>query len=106
MNVIPHIRSISKEKPNYKSILSCIQKSTASNIDLPSVESPCTEMIANSIIDKDLKLLISTNCESDAILDDDVDFVTYDESNPETPQKVPIQNQINAPVTDTRPVIT
>ena len=90
MNAIPHIRSISKKKPNYKSILSYIQKSTASNIDLPSVESTCTDMIANGIIDKDLNILILTSWVSDAILDDNVDFVTSDKSNPESPQRAPI----------------
>ena len=55
LNAIRRIRSISKKKPNYKSILSHIQKSTASNIDLPSVESTCTEMTANGIIDKDFQ---------------------------------------------------
>ena len=60
-----HIKSISNKKPNYKSILPCIQKSAASNIDLPSVESTCTEMIVNGIMDKGLKILISANCESD-----------------------------------------
>ena len=106
LNAIRHIRSISKNKPNYKSILSHIQKSTASNIDLPSVESTCTEMIANGIIDKDLKILISTSCDSDAILDDNVDFVTSDKSNCESPQRTPIQNQLNAPVKEITPVIT
>ena len=106
LNAIPHIRSISKKKPNYKSILSYIQKSTASNIDLPSVESTCTDMIANGIIDKDLKILISTSCASDTILDDNVDFVTSDKSNPESPQRAPIQNQLNAPVIKNTPVIT
>ena len=53
LNAICHIKNISKEKPNYKSILSDIRKSTANNIDLPSLESTCTEMIANGIIDKD-----------------------------------------------------
>ena len=42
-------------------------------------------MIANGIIDKDLKILISTNCKSDAVLHDNIDFVTSDKSNPETP---------------------
>ena len=42
-------------------------------------------MITNGVIDKDLKILISTNCESDAILDDYVDFVTSGESNSNTP---------------------
>ena len=62
-------------------------------------------MIANGIIDKGLKILISTNCESDAIVNDKLDFVTPDESNPETPQKAPGQNQINAPVIENTPVI-
>ena len=99
LNAIRHIRNISKKK-------SCIQKFTANNIDLPSVESTCTEIIANGIIDKDLKTLILTNCENDAILDDKVDFVSSDECNHETPQRAPIQSQINIPVIETTPVIT
>ena len=106
LNAIRHIRSISKKKPNYKIILSYIQKSTASNFGLPSIESTCTDMIANGIIDKDLKILISTSCASDTILDDNVDFVTSDKSNPESPQRAPIQNQLNAPVIENTPVIT
>ena len=54
LNAIRHIRNISRKKPNYKSILSCIQKSMASNIDLRLVESTCSEMIENGIIDTDL----------------------------------------------------
>ena len=50
-------------------------------------------MIANGIIDKDLKIIISTNCECDAILNSNVDFVTYDESNPKTTWRAPIQNK-------------
>ena len=106
MNAIRHIRSISKKKPHYNSILSYIQKSTASNIDLPSIESTCTDMIVNGIIDKDLKILISRSCVSDAILDDKVDFVTSEKSNPESPQRAPIQNQLNGPVIENTPVIT
>ena len=93
LNAMCHIRSISKKKPNFKSILSYIQKSTTSNIDLPLAESTCTDMIANGIIYKDLKIQISTRCVSYAILDDNVDFVTSDKSNPESPQRAPIQNQ-------------
>ena len=63
-------------------------------------------MIANGIIDKDLKILISTRWVSDAILDDNVDFVTSDKSNPESPQRALIQNQLNAPVIENTPVIT
>ena len=43
---------------------------------------------------------------SDTILHDNVDFVTFDESNAETSQMASIQNQINAPVIETTPVIT
>ena len=93
LNATRHIRSISKKKPNFKSILSYIQKSTTSNIDLPLVESTCTDMIANGIIDKDLKIQISTRCVSYAVLDDNVDFVTSDKSNRESPRRAPIQNQ-------------
>ena len=50
-----HIRSISKKKHDYKSILFHIQKSTASNIDLPSLEITCKKMIVNGITDKALK---------------------------------------------------
>ena len=106
LNAIRHIGSIRKKKPYYRSTLSYIQKSTASNIDLTSIESTCTDMIANGIIDKDLKILISTSCASDTILDDNVDFVTSDKSNPESPQRAPIQNQLNAPVIENAPVMT
>ena len=60
----------------------------------------------NGITDKDLKVLKSTNCGSDAVLDDNVDFITSDESNSKTPKRAPIQNQINIPVTETASVIT
>ena len=63
-------------------------------------------MIANGIIDKDLKILIPTSCESDALQEDKVDFVTPDESYLETLQKALVQNQINAPVVKHTPVIT
>ena len=47
-------------------------------------------MIANGIIGKDLKILFSTSCMSNAILDDNIDFVTFDKSNPELPQRAPV----------------
>ena len=106
LNAVRHIRTISKKMPNYKSILSYIQKSAASNTDLPSVESICTDMIANGIIDKDLKILISTSSVSDAILDDIFDFGTSDKSNPESPQRASLRNQLNTPVIDNTPVIS
>ena len=43
---------------------------------------------------------------SNAILDDNIDFVTFDKSNPELPQRAPIQNQLNDPGTKTTFVIT
>ena len=63
-------------------------------------------MIPGGIIDKDFKIKISTSCVSDAILDDNVNFVTSDKSNPESPQRTPIQNQLNVPVIENTPVIT
>ena len=63
-------------------------------------------MIPGGIIDKDFKIKISTSCVSDAILDDNVNFVTSDKSNPESPQRTPIQNQLNVPVIENTSVIT
>ena len=53
---------------------------------------------SNGISDKDLEILISISYVSDAILDDNVDFVDSDKSNPESSQRAPIQNQLNSPV--------
>ena len=63
-------------------------------------------MNANAIIDKNLNILISVNCESDAILGDNVNFVTSNESNPEAPQRAPIHNQTNASAIEATPVTT
>ena len=56
-------------------------------------------MIANVMVDEDVKILISNNCASDAI--PDFDFVTSDESHTETPQRASLKNHINAPVIKT-----
>ena len=53
-----------------------------------------------------IKTLISVDCERKAILNNNIDFVTSDECNLETPQRASIQNQINAPIIETSPVIT
>ena len=64
-------------------------------------------MIANGIIDKDLKILISSSCNNDAVQIDNIDFVTSgDESYPIAPLKVPAQNQINLPVIENTPIIS
>ena len=51
-NIRYHIKSISKKKPSYKNILSYIQKSTASNIDLEVIEKTVSDMVTKKIIDK------------------------------------------------------
>ena len=43
---------------------------------------------------------------SNAIPDDNIDFVIFDKSNPESPQRAPIQNQLSASGTKTTSVIT
>ena len=53
-----------------------------------------------------IKTLISVGCVRKAILNNNIDFVTSDECNLETPQRASIQNQINSPIMETAPVIT
>ena len=53
-----------------------------------------------------IRTLISVDCERKAILNNNIDFVTSDECNLEPPQRASIQNQINAPIIETSPVIT
>lgn len=48
-----------------------------------------------------IKTLISVGCVRKAILNNNIDFVTS-----ATPQRASIQNQINAPIIETAPVIT
>ena len=45
LEAIYHVKSISKKKPSYKNILSYIQKSTASNIDLEVIEETVSDMV-------------------------------------------------------------
>ena len=54
LEAIYHVKSISKKKPCYKNILSYIQKSTASNIDLEVIEETVSGMATEKIIDKEI----------------------------------------------------
>ena len=45
LEAIYHAKSISTKKPSYKNILSFIQKSTASNIDLEVIEETVSDMV-------------------------------------------------------------
>ena len=54
LEAIYHVKSISKKKPSYKNILSYIQKSTASNIDLEVIEETVSGMATEKIIDKEI----------------------------------------------------
>ena len=54
LEAIYHVKSISKKKPSYKNILSYIQKSTASNIDLEVIEETVSSMATEKIIDKEI----------------------------------------------------
>ena len=44
LEAIYHVKSISKKKPSYKNILSYIQKSTASNIELEIIEETVSDI--------------------------------------------------------------
>ena len=54
LEAIYHVKSISKKNPSYKNILSYIQKSTASNIDLEVIEETVSGMATEKIIDKEI----------------------------------------------------
>ena len=45
LEAIYHVKSISKKEPSNKKILSYIQKSTASNIDLEEIEETVSDMV-------------------------------------------------------------
>ena len=75
LEVIYRVKSISKNKPSYKNILSYIQKSTASDIDLEVIEETVSDMVKKKIIDKDFRIL-NQSCNSftlPQISDDDVE---------------------------------
>ena len=54
---IYHVKSKSKKKPSYKYILSHIQKSTASNIDLEKLQEAVSDTVEKKIIDNDFRIL-------------------------------------------------
>ena len=75
LEAIYHVKPISKKKPSCKNILSYIQKSTASNIDLEVIEKTVSDFVTKKIIDKDFRIL-SKSCNSftsPQISDDDVE---------------------------------
>ena len=79
LEAIYHVKSVSKKKPSYKNILSYIQKSTASNIDLEVIEKTVSDMVTKKIIDKDFRIL-NESCNSFTsfqISDDDVKLFTW-----------------------------
>ena len=57
LEAICHVKSISKKKPSFKNILSYIQKSTASKIDLEVIEETLPDMVTKKFIDKDFRIL-------------------------------------------------
>ena len=78
LEAIYHVKSISKKKPCYKNILSYIQKSTASNIDLEVIEKTVSDMVTKKMTDKDFKRIkvLNESCDSfttPQISDDDVE---------------------------------
>ena len=88
LEAIYHENLISKKKPSYQNILSYIQKSTASNIDLEATEETVSDMVTKKIIDKDFRFL-NESCNSftlPQISGDDIETL-YLEKGSETLQK-------------------
>ena len=86
---IYHVKPISKKKPSYKNILSYIQKSTASNIDLEVIKKTVLDMVTKKIIDKDFRIL-NESCNSftsPQISDDDLETL-YLEKGSKTLKKI------------------
>ena len=53
----------------------------ASNIDCSILESACSKIILNSIIDKEIKIPVSLNSNGDLLVGSNVDFVVFDETD-------------------------
>ena len=83
LEAIYHVKSISKKKPCYKSILSYIQKSTASNIDLEVIEKTVSNMVTKKIIDKDFRILKEScnSFSSPQISDDDAETLLLEKGS-------------------------
>ena len=79
---------MSKKKASCKNVLSHIQKSTASNIDLEVIGETVPDMATKKIIDKDFRIL-SESCNSFTLpqISDDVVETLYLEKGSETIQK-------------------
>ena len=88
LEAIYHVKSISKKKPSYKNVLSYIQKSTASNIDLEVIEETVLDMVTKNIIDKDFRIL-NESCNSYTLpqFSDDVIETLYLEKGSKILQK-------------------
>ena len=88
LEAIYHVKSISKKKRSYKNILSYIQKSTASNIDLEVIEETVSDMVTKNIIDKYFRILNeSCNLYTLPQISDDVTETLYLEKGSKTLQK-------------------
>ena len=88
LEAIYHVKSISKKKRSYKNILSYIQKSTASNIDLEVIEETVSDMVTKNIIDKYFRILNeSCNLYTLPQISDDVIETLYLEKGSKTLQK-------------------
>ena len=79
---------MSKKKASSKNVLSYIQKSTASNIDLEVIGETVSDMVTKKIIDKDFRIL-NESCNSFTLpqISDDVVETLYLEKGSETIQK-------------------
>ena len=53
----------------------------ASNIDCSILDSACSKIISNSIIDKEIKIPVSLNSNGDLLVGNNVDFVVFDETD-------------------------
>ena len=83
LETIYHVKSISKKNSCYKNILSYIQKSTASNIDIEVIEKTVSDMVTKKIIDKDFRIL-NESCNSFSsprISDDDVETLLLEKGS-------------------------
>ena len=79
---------MSKKKASCKNVLSYIQKSTASNIDLEVIGETVPDMATKKIIDKDFRIL-SESCNSFTLpqISDDLVETLYLEKGSESIQK-------------------
>ena len=98
LEAIYHVKSISKKKPSYKNILSYIQKSTASNIEV--IEDTVLDKVTKKIIDKGFRIL-NESCNSSVLpqISDDVVETLYLEKGSEILQKSADESIVNLETT-------